>query len=74
MATTFPNSGKNPPSQWLQGLGLVLLATLALSLQNVIARVATSTRPISILGGLFELGGGMSHPMLTSCKFLFWCY
>lgn len=57
MTTTPSPSEVNSSSQWLKGLGLVLLATLALSLQNVIARIATSTRPISILGGLFELGG-----------------
>lgn len=56
MTTTPTESGSNPSSQWLKGLGLVLLATLALSLQNVIARIATSPNPIPILG-LFELGG-----------------
>ena len=55
MTTTPTESGSNPSSQWLKGLGLVLLATLALSLQNVIARIATSPNPIPILG-LFELG------------------
>ncbi len=47
----------NLSSEWLKGLGFVLLATLALSLQNVIARIATSTSSKKILGGIFELGG-----------------
>ncbi|MGL4376084.1 MAG: hypothetical protein ACRCT1_06565 [Microcoleaceae cyanobacterium] len=36
MTTTPTESDSKPSTQWLKGLGLVLLATLALSLQNVI--------------------------------------
>lgn len=57
MTTTPTESDSKPSTQWLKGLGLVLLATLALSLQNVIARIATSPAPIPILGGIFQLGG-----------------
>jgi len=44
-------------AQWWRGFGFVLLATLALSLQNVFARVAQSPKALPILGGLFHLGG-----------------
>jgi drug/metabolite transporter (DMT)-like permease len=43
--------------RWWQGFGLVLLATLALSLQNVLARIAQSSKSLDILGGLLQLGG-----------------
>jgi drug/metabolite transporter (DMT)-like permease len=43
--------------RWWKGLVLVLLATLCLSLQNVIARIAQSSQPLHLLGGLLELGG-----------------
>ena len=55
--STSSQVNSNLSSQWLKGLGFVLLATLALSLQNVIARIATSTSSKKILGGIFELGG-----------------
>jgi len=57
MDSTSSQVNSNLSSQWLKGLGFVLLATLALSLQNVIARIATSTSSKKILGGIFELGG-----------------
>lgn len=57
MDSQSSQSSSNLSSQWLKGLGFVLLATLALSLQNVIARVATSPSAKKILGGIFELGG-----------------
>lgn len=50
-------SGSKSSVQWWQGFGLVLLATLALSLQNVLARVAQSPKPLSIFGSLLHLGG-----------------
>lgn len=43
--------------EWWRGLALVLLATLALSLQNVLARVAQSPKTLAILGGITQLGG-----------------
>ncbi|HEY9601750.1 MAG TPA: EamA family transporter [Allocoleopsis sp.] len=43
--------------EWWRGLALVLLATLALSLQNVLARVAQSPKGLAILGGITQLGG-----------------
>lgn len=57
MATTPPEPVSNQSAQWLRGFGLVLLATLALSMQNVIARIAQSPTPLPILGNLLELGG-----------------
>jgi drug/metabolite transporter (DMT)-like permease len=57
MDSTSSQTKSNLSSQWWRGLGFVLLATLALSLQNVIARIATSTSSKKILGGIFELGG-----------------
>lgn len=38
----------------------MLVATFALSLQNVIARIAQSPKVIPVLGGLFQLGGYIS--------------
>jgi drug/metabolite transporter (DMT)-like permease len=57
MATSSPDSASSSSSQWLRGLGLVLLATVALSLQNVIARIAQSPKALPILGGIINLGG-----------------
>lgn len=54
MTTT---SSGNASAQWWRGLTLVLLATLALSLQNVLVRIAQSAKPMPILGGLSQLGG-----------------
>jgi len=44
-------------AQWWRGFMFVLIATLALSLQNVLARIAQSPKALPILGGLFQLGG-----------------
>ena len=44
-------------SRWWRGLTLVLLATLFLSLQNVLVKIAQSSKALPILGGLFNLGG-----------------
>lgn len=57
MSTSSSASESNAPSKWWQGLALVLLATLALSLQNVLARIAQSPKILSILGGVTQLGG-----------------
>ena len=47
-------------AQWWRGFSLVLVATFALSLQNVIARIAQLPKVIPVLGGLFQLGGYIS--------------
>lgn len=57
MATSSPTSESSSSAQWWRGLVLVLLATLALSLQNVVARIAQSPKALAILGGITDLGG-----------------
>ncbi len=54
MASTSETSNA-PSSQWWQGLGFVLLATLFLSIQNVLVRIVqyNGKYPLKILGGLF---------------------
>lgn len=50
-------SESDPSSRWWRGFMLVLLATLALSLQNVLARIAQSPKVLPIFAGLLQLGG-----------------
>ncbi|MEG4576759.1 DMT family transporter [Microcoleus sp. N3A4] len=57
MATSSPDSASSFSARWLRGLSLVLLATVAVSLQNVITRIALSPKAIPILGGIINLGG-----------------
>ena len=57
MTVTPRDSASTPSSQWWRGVILVLFATLCLSLQNILARVAQSPRVLPILGGLTQLGG-----------------
>jgi drug/metabolite transporter (DMT)-like permease len=54
MATSTSETSTVPPSQWWQGLILVLLATLFLSIQNVLVRIVqyNGAYPLKILGGL----------------------
>ncbi len=54
MATSAPESSSLAPSQWWRGLTLVLLATLFLSIQNVLVRIAQydGKYPLKIIGGL----------------------
>ena len=60
MSTPSPVSASSSSSQWWRGLSFVLLATLALSCQNVIARIAQSSKVLPVLGGIFSLGGYIS--------------
>ncbi len=55
--TDSPIAGSNSSVRWWQGLALVLLATLALSLQNVLARIAQSPKSLAVFGDLLQLGG-----------------
>lgn len=55
MATTS-NSLSGFSRQWWRGLVLVLLATLFLSLQNVLVKIAQSPKPIPVLLGLHAGG------------------
>jgi drug/metabolite transporter (DMT)-like permease len=57
MTTPSPVSVSSSSTLWWRGLGFVLLATLALSCQNVIARIAQSSKVLPVLGGIFSLGG-----------------
>lgn len=56
MTSSASGSEANGTSQWWRGLSLVLLATLALSCQNVLARIAQSPKVLPVLGGIFHLG------------------
>lgn len=57
MATSSSASDSTATSQWWRGLILVLLATLFFALQNIFVRIATSDKPMRILGGMLSLGG-----------------
>lgn len=57
MATSSSASDSTPATRWWRGLTLVLLATLFLSLQNNLVKVAQAPTEIPVLGGLFKLGG-----------------
>jgi drug/metabolite transporter (DMT)-like permease len=54
MAISTSETSAAPPSQWWRGLILVLLATLFLSIQNVLVRIVqyNGKYPLKILGGL----------------------
>jgi drug/metabolite transporter (DMT)-like permease len=54
---TSPVSDTGVTTRWWQGLVLVLLATVSLSLQNILAKIAQSPKAIPVLGGLAQLGG-----------------
>ena len=45
------------PTVWWRGSGLVLLATLCFSLQNILVKIAQSPHPIALFGGWLKLGG-----------------
>ncbi|MEE3716009.1 EamA family transporter [Tumidithrix elongata RA019] len=65
MATSSPSVSK----QWLRGLFFVLMATLCLSLQNVLVKIAQSKTPFKIFSGLFpdglfKLGGYVTPEIL----------
>lgn len=53
--------------RWWRGFVLVLLATLCLSLQNILVKIAQSPKSILVLGGLFKVGGYVTpdphHPL-----------
>ncbi len=57
MAPSPPAKGSTASVRWWRGLVLVLLATLFLSLQNILVKIAQSPKPLLVLGGLFKLGG-----------------
>jgi drug/metabolite transporter (DMT)-like permease len=57
MAELPSTSGSKLATQWWQGLALVLLATLFLSMQNILVKIAQSPKLIPLLGGLLQLGG-----------------
>src|SRR5579883_771034 len=50
------NGEANASKQWWRGLVLVLLATLFLSLQNNLVKIAQAPAPIPVVGGL-QVGG-----------------
>ncbi len=57
MTLSSPNSSSSAARKWWRGFILVLLATLCLSLQNILVKIAQSPKPLAVLGGLFHLGG-----------------
>ena len=57
MTLPSPNSMSRGFSPWWRGVVLVLLATLCLSLQNILVKIAQSPKSIPVLGGLLNLGG-----------------
>lgn len=57
MAASSSTSDSTPATRWWRGLTLVLLATLFLSLQNNLVKIAQAKNEIPVLGGLLKLGG-----------------
>ena len=56
LPSNTPSDPVSAAKQWWRGLVLVLLATLFLSLQNNLVKLAQAPAPLSILGGL-QVGG-----------------